>query len=339
MAPGPNTRYYTGVQSKLLERPFLLFVPVTGTSHLVAPRLEAGPYKRSPAGVEIHDWTDAQGPKGAFDSLRKEVRLSGRWGCEGSVPFGYLTHIQDGRLGLEAGDPVLQSIREVKDAEELGKLRKAAEILAAAYLRIPEFARVGVTELEVAKALREQVFELGGDSIDFCDVQAGRNAADPHWASSQSKLGADEGVLIDSGCTVGGYNADITRTFVLGKNAEVEAAYADVLEANEAGVKAVQPGATTGSIDAAARGRLEAKGRGEWFFHRTGHGLGLEIHEEPYIVSGGREKLRAGMVFTVEPGVYVADGYGVRIEDDVVVTDRGAEVITKKVPKEFGWWK
>jgi Xaa-Pro aminopeptidase len=339
MAPGSNTRYYTDVQSKMLERPFLLFVPVEGVPHLVAPNLEAGPYSRSPVEIAIHDWSDAQGVKGAFDSLRKEVRLSGRWGCEGRVPFGYLAHIRDRRLALEPADPLLQSIREIKDDNERGMLKKAAEILGRAYLKIPEFAAAGMTELEVAKKLREEIFELGGEAVDFCDVQAGKNAADPHWAPSPAKLRTNEGFLIDAGCTVGGYNADITRTFVIGRNSEVEAAYSDVLEANEAGVGAVRPGEKTGSIDAAARGRLEARGRGDQFFHRTGHGLGLEIHEEPYIVSGGRERLRPGMVFTVEPGVYVAGRYGVRIEDDVVVTEKGAEVITEKVPKEFGWWK
>ena len=339
MAPGSNTRYYTGVQSKMLERPFLLFVPVAGSPHLVAPNLEAGPYSRSAAQIVIHDWSDAQGPRGAFDSLRKELRLSGRWGCEGRVPFGYLTQIRDRRLSLEPAEALLQSIREIKDGTELEMLKKAAAILARAYLRIPEFARAGATELEVAKALREEIFELGGEAVDFCDVQAGANAADPHWAPSPAKLRADEGFLIDSGCTIGGYNADITRTFVLGRNAEVEAAYSDVLEAIEAGVAAVRAGATTGSVDAAARGRLEARGRGKQFFHRTGHGLGLEIHEQPYIVPGGRERLRPGMVFTVEPGVYLAGRYGVRIEDDVVITEKGAEVITEKVPKEFGWWK
>jgi Xaa-Pro aminopeptidase len=339
MAPGSNVRYYTDVQSKLLERPFLLFVPAVGTPNLVAPTLEAGPYSRSPLEVEIHKWDDAGGPAGAFDSLRRSVPLRGRWGCEGQVPFGYLTRITDKKLSLEPADSLLQSIRETKDASEIASLRSAAAILSRAYLKIPEFARPGSTELEVAKALREVVLMEGGESIDFCDVQAGKHAADPHWAPSSTKLRRDEGFLIDAGCTVGGYNADITRTFVLGKNKKIEEAYADVLEGQVAGVKAVVPDARTGDVDSAARSRIVAAGRGKQFFHRTGHGLGLEIHEEPYIVSGGRKKLRPGMVFTVEPGVYYEGGFGVRIEDDVVVTDAGADVITSGVPKEFGWWR
>jgi Xaa-Pro aminopeptidase len=339
IAPGPNMRYYTDVQSQILERPFLLFVPNDGPAHLVAPNIEAGPYARSPVEIEIHAWDDAGGPSGAFGSLRKDVRLKGRWGCEGRVPFGYLTQIVDKKLSLEPADPLLQTIRETKDPGEVALLKKAAKILGEAYLKIPEIAKIGVSELEVAKALREEIFVGGGDTVDFCSVQAGKNAADPHWAPSPAKLRGDEGFLIDTCCAVSGYNADITRTFVLGKNKEVEDAYADVLEAQKAAVTMVGPGVATGKVDAAARTRLGARGRGEQFFHRAGHGLGLDIHEEPYIVSGGRKKLRPGMVFTVEPGAYVAGKFGVRIEDDVVVTADGAEVITGMVPKEFGWWK
>ncbi len=339
MAPGSNVRYYTGVQSKLLERPFLFFVPAAGSVNLVAPTLEAGPYSRSPLGIGIHRWDDAGGPAGAFDSLRRELPLKGRWGCEGQVPFGYLAHVSDKKLSLEPADRLLQSMRETKDASEITSLKKAASMLSRAYLKVPGFARAGSTELEVARAMREAAFAEGAESVDFCDVQAGKHAADPHWAPSSAKLRDDEAFLIDAGCTVGGYNADITRTFVIGKDKRVEDAYADVLEGQSAGLRAVVPDALTGDVDLAARSRIAAAGRGERFFHRTGHGLGLEIHEEPYIVTGGRKKLRPGMVFTVEPGVYYEGRFGVRIEDDVIVTETGADVITSRVPKEFGWWK
>jgi len=339
LAPGPNIRYYTNVQSQILERPFLLFVPREGRANLVAPNLEAGPYTRSPVEIEIHAWDDSSGPTAAFAALRKDVRLEGRWGCEGRVPFGYLTRIFDKKLALEPADGLLETIRETKDPGEIALLKKAAKILGEAYLKVPEIAKPGMSEQQVAKALREEIFANGGETVDFCSVQAGKNAADPHWAPSLAKLGKNEEFLIDTCCTVSGYSADITRTFVLGKNEQVEGVYGDVLEAQKAAVGMVRPGATTGEVDAAARRILEAHGRGEEFFHRTGHGLGLDIHEEPYIVSGGRKKLRPGMVFTVEPGAYVAGKFGVRIEDDVVVTASGVDVITGMVPKEYGWWK
>lgn len=339
LAPGPNTRYYTDVQSQMLERPFLMFVPKDGDAHLVAPNIEAGPYARSPVDIELHVWEDATGPKDAFDALRKSIGLKGRWGCEGRVPFGYLTQITDKRLKLESAEPLLQSIRETKDATELATMKRSAKILGEAYLKIPEIGKAGATELEVAKALRDVILANGADSVDFCGVQAGKNAADPHWAPSSTKLRDGEGFLIDSCSTIEGYSADITRTFVLGGNKEVEAAYNDVLDAQKAGVDAVGPGVTTGEVDAAARSRLDSRGRAKEFFHRTGHGLGLEIHEEPYIAPGGRKRLRAGMVFTVEPGAYVAGRFGVRIEDDVTVTAGGVEVMTSMVPKEFGWWR
>jgi len=339
LVPGPNIEYYTGVRSQLLERPFLLFVPKEGDPQLVAPTLESGPYTRSPVKIGVHSWDDASGPSGAFAALRRQLDLKGEWGFEGRVPFGYLTHLMGKGIELRSADPILQSIREIKEASEIALLKEAAKALGKGFLKVPEIMREGMTELELSGALKEEIFASGGESVDFCMVQAGDHAADPHWLGSKRKITKGLGVVIDAGCTVSGYNADITRTFLLGKNAELEEAYGDVLHAQKRGIKAIAPGRTVGEVDAATRDPLEAKGLGKYFFHRTGHGLGLEIHEEPYIVSRGRKPLKPGMVFTVEPGVYLAGRYGVRIEDNVTVTAPGCEVITRSVPKEFGWWK
>jgi Xaa-Pro aminopeptidase len=338
LVPGPNIEYYTGVRSQLLERPFLLFVPSEGPPQLVAPTLESGPYTRSAVRIQVYSWDDASGPSEAFAALRRQIDLKGNWGCEGRVPFGYLSHVIGDGLELTSADPILQSIREVKDASELELVRAAAKILGKAFVKVPQIMRDGMTELELSGALREEIFACGGETVDFCMVQAGEDAADPHWAPSKRKITEGLGVVIDAGCTLSGYNADITRTFLLGKNPELEDAYGKVLQAQKKGIRAIAPGREVGEVDAATRDHLEAEGLGRYFFHRTGHGLGLEIHEEPYIGSGGKKRLKAGMVFTVEPGVYLAGRYGVRIEDNVIVTPGGCEVTTRSVPKEFGWW-
>ncbi len=339
IAPGPNLRYYTGVNSQMFERPFLFFLPAVGEAQLVAPKLEAGPYTRSRLEIEIHEWDDTSGPSGAFAALRRRIDLKGKWGCEGRVPFGYLTQFNRDDIQLSSAEPVLQVIRAVKEPSELQDLRKAATILSDAYEKIPSILREGITELELSTALREEVFALGGEAVDFCMVQAGAHAADSHLASSSKKIERGEGVIVDAGCTIDGYNADITRTFLLGRNGELERVYADVLETQKRAIGKVAEGVEVGEVDAAARGHLASRRLGKYFFHRTGHGLGLEIHEEPYIVSGGKGRLATGMVFTVEPGVYMKDKLGVRIEDDLVVTAGGSEVITGSLPKEFGWWR
>lgn len=340
IAPGPNLRYYTGVSSHMLERPFLFFLPAGRVPpQLVAPTLEAGPYRRSELGIDVHEWDDTTGPSGAFASLRRRIDLEGRWSCEGRVPFGYLTHVFDEGLELVSAEEALQKIREVKDASELRSLGKAATILSSAYLKIPSFIKEGVTELELAGAVREEILTEGGETVDFCDVQAGANGANPHWAPSPKKVASGDGIVVDAGCTYEGYNADITRTFVLGRNDELERVYIEVLEAEERAIKAVKVGTPVGAVDAAARDWLVKRDLGRYFFHRAGHGLGLEVHEEPYIVSGGKKKLVPGMVFTTEPGVYMSGKFGVRIEDDVAVGEDGAEVITGSLPKEFGWWR
>jgi Xaa-Pro aminopeptidase len=170
-------------------------------------------------------------------------------------------------------------------------------------------------------------------------VQSGERAADPHSETSSRKIGRGESIVVDVVSTYGGYAADITRTFALGSGSAVEKVYRSVLSAQEKAIDSAKAGAATGKVDAAARDSLREDGLAEYFIHRTGHGLGLEVHEAPYIVSGGRERLRKGMVFTAEPGAYIPGKLGVRIEDDLVISEGGSGEVITNVPKEYGWWR
>ena len=169
-------------------------------------------------------------------------------------------------------------------------------------------------------------------------VQSGQKAADPHGLPTAKKIGRGESIIIDVGSVYLGYYADITRTFCIGSSPEVERVYERVLEAENAGIGRASAGARVGEVDKAARSVLERAGMGKYFIHRTGHGLGLEVHEAPYIVEGGKEKLAPNMCFTVEPGVYIRGKLGVRIEDDVLMAGKRGAAITD-APKSFGWWK
>jgi len=338
IAPGPNLIYYTGVSAHLFERPFLLLVQSDGKAHLLAPKLEAGPFRVS-IPLTVHAWDDTEGPSGAFKELLGEISSKGRWGCDGRVPFGFLDHLLRKGLKVKPADGILQSIREVKEPEELELLRRSAAILSGSILRVPDALREGMTEKELARFIFEDAKSGGAEEVDPM-VQSGARAADPHSVTSTKKIGRGDSVVVDVVSSYAGYAADITRTFVLGGGAEVERVYHSVLSAQQKAIGSAKAGVATGKVDAAARGSLEKDGLAKYFIHRTGHGLGLEVHEAPYIVAGGRERLRSGMVFTVEPGAYIPGKLGVRIEDDVEISKRGdGEVTTAKVPKEFGWWR
>jgi Xaa-Pro dipeptidase len=336
--PGPNLLYYTGVSAHLYERPFLFFVQSDGGAHLLAPQLEAGPFRGS-IPMKVHAWTDNQGPSGAFKELLKGIDAKGTWGCEGRVPFGFLNHLLSKGLKVKPAERVLQSIREVKEPEELELLKRSAAILSGSILKVPEALREGMTEKELSRFISEDALANGADEVEPT-VQSGARAADPHSVTSARKIGRGESVVADVVSSYAGYAADITRTFVLGSGGEVEKTYESVLAAQQKAIETARAGVATGRVDAAARDSLERDGLAKYFIHRTGHGLGLEVHEAPYIVAGGRERLRPGMVFTVEPGAYVPGKLGVRIEDDVSMSEGGrAEVTTRKVPKEYGWWR
>ncbi len=339
IVPGPNMRYFTGVNSLLLERPFMLMVPTEGEPHLVAPTLEAGPYGESPLRMEIHAWTDSEGSADAISKAVKGVELRGRWGVEGKVPFLFLDRLlKRASPKFRDAEPVLQGLREVKDESEVRLLKKSADILSRSFEEFPKLLREGVTELEVAKAATDVIYSKGGTKVDDMLVQSGPRAADPHALPSSRKIGRGESIIVDIGSTYGGYYADITRAFCIGSSRELEKVYEKVLEAETSGIAEAASGVTVGKVDGAAREVLKEAGMGQYFIHRTGHGLGLEVHEAPYIVEGGKERLGPNMCFTVEPGVYLRGKLGVRIEDDVLIEGKKGVAITD-TPKEFGWWK
>jgi Xaa-Pro aminopeptidase len=338
IAPGPNLVYYTGVSAHLFERPFLLLIQSDGKAHLLAPKLEVGPFQGS-IPLTVHAWDDTQGPLGAVRELVAAIDTKGTWGCEGRVPFGFLDHLLSKGLKVKPADDVLQSIREVKEPEELELLERSAAILSGSILKVPDALRDGMTEKELSRFIFDDVMASGADEVDPM-VQSGARAADPHSVTSPKKIRSGESVVVDVVSSYAGYSADITRTFVIGRDGEVEKVYRSVLLAQEKAIESAEAGVATGEVDAAARDSLKKDGLARYFIHRTGHGLGLEVHEAPYLVAGGKELLRSGMVFTVEPGAYIPEKLGVRIEDDVTISKSGdGEVTTGKVPKEYGWWR
>jgi Xaa-Pro dipeptidase len=340
LVPGPNLRYYTGVHSLLLERPYLLFIQKSGEPHLVAPKFEAGPFLRMSGEIKVHPWTDNEGPSEAFQQVSKTVSLNGKWGLEGKTPFLFINNLlQFARPELENAEPMLQGIRELKRESEITLLRKAARILSKSFLDIPKLLKPAITELKLAQAISQAIYSNGADSVDDVLVQSGFFAADPHHLPSDRKIKRNESIVIDISCTYSGYFADITRTFILGRNEEFNQVYEKVREAEEAAIDTSRIEKTVGDVDYSARSFLERNGLGKYFIHRTGHGLGLEVHEAPYIVADGKEPLQPSMVFTTEPGAYVPGSMGVRIEDDVMTTSSDCDVLTRSLPRDYGWWK
>lgn len=338
IVPGPNMRYFTGVNSLLLERPFMLFVPVDGEPNLVAPALESGPYLAGPLPMKVHQWTDSEGSSRAISRAAKRAGVKGKWGVEGKVPFLYLERLMKKTpVKPRNAEPVLQKLREIKDEAEVKLLKKSANILSKSFERFPGLLREGMTEQEMAKESTDVIYGEGATKVDDLLVQSGPRGADPHSLPSERKIGRGEAIVIDIGSSFEGYYADITRTICIRTAPELEKVYVNVLEAEEAGIAKAAEGVRVGDVDSAARGRLTKAGLGKYFIHRTGHGLGLEIHEAPYIVEGGKEKLRPGMCFTVEPGAYLRGKLGVRIEDNVLIEGKKGVAITE-TPKEYGWW-
>lgn len=337
IVPGPNLLYLTGLSFHLSERPIVLLLMADGRAGLALPQLEAGKAEKLPFAAQLFVYDDVSGPATAFAQLRTAFGLGGaRIGVEGrTIRFLELTLLGD--IRPENCNPLMAELRMRKDAAEIAAMRAATQIAEQAFSDLLLQIRVGMTEKEVAAELMLQLFRHGSEALPFTPIVAsGPNGANPHAFPTERALTAGDLVTIDWGASKDHYLADITRTVAIAEppTAQMTHAHQAVLAGNRAGVAACRPGATCAQVDRETRLMIEAAGLGEYFVHRTGHGLGIEGHEEPDIKAGVHLALDVGMTFTVEPGVYIPGVSGVRIEDDIVITADGCESLTT-LPREL----
>lgn len=335
---GDDLRYLLGVSPDSHERLTALVVGADGATAIVIPALEAPALRGEPVngvGARLLTWVDGDDPYAlVVEALGLEGdAASGPVGVDDELTARHLLPLLD-RLpgGVVAATPVLRELRMIKSPAEADALRRAGAAIDRVHARMAEFLAVGRTEREAGELISAAILEEGHVAVDFVIVGSGPNGADPHHGVSDRVVEAGDVVVVDIGGTgPEGYHSDSTRTYVMGAADPADADLVAVLErAQAAGVDAVRPGVTAASVDAAARGVLEAAGLGEFFIHRTGHGIGVSLHEEPFIVAGNDLVLRQGMAFSVEPGFYLPGRWGARIEDIVIVTADGCESVNNE---------
>lgn len=334
LIPGPNLRYLSGLAFGTSERPVAAFFPVDQPPVVLLPFFEQGRAKGMLGReVGLYAYTDEDGYQGAFRRAAEALSLDEKC-C--AVEYLHmrvleLRALQDVAPGARfvSLEEKLPGLRILKDEHEIASMRRAIAITEDALQRLLAQPLCGLTERQIAARLAQGMTDLGADAVAFMIVVSGPNTADPHAAPSDRQVQAGDLITIDCGVLKNGYMSDLTRTFAVDRiDPRLVEVYETVRRANAAGKAAVRPGVHAQEVDRAARGVIEEAGYGRYFTHRTGHGLGIEVHEPPYIVEGNELSLAAGMVFTVEPGIYIPGVGGVRIEDDVVVTAAGVECLT-----------
>jgi Xaa-Pro dipeptidase len=336
LLPGPSLSYLTELNFHLLERPIICIVSTKGRLLFIIPELERTKVEASKLEAEIFDYGEDQASRlAAFNSAAESRRLAGtRIGMEPLGMRAYELRLLEGAIPgakFVPADDIVSSLRLIKGQEELSSMQKAVEIAEKALRETVSQVKIGMSEIEVASELVTHLFRGGSEpDIPFSPiVSSGPNSAHVHATPTDRKLQLGDMLMIDFGARTNGYVSDITRTFAIGEiDEELKEVYQVVMDANAAGKDAVAEGVQCAEVDRAARGVIEEAGYGKYFIHRTGHGIGLEGHEGPYISGDNLQTLSVGMTFTVEPALYIPGQGGVRIEDNVVVTPEGAESLT-----------
>jgi len=328
ITPGYDLRYLTGSRAQTFERLTALVLPASGEATVVVPRLELASLKGSAIaelGLTVRDWVDGDDPYQLVSAALGGAPAA--TAVTDSMPALHLLPLADvlGVLPVLATD-VLRKLRMVKEECEIDALRKAGSAIDRVHARVPEFLIPGRTEADVATDIAEAIVAEGHSQVAFIIVGSGPHGADPHHSYSDRELQAGDIVVVDiGGAYEPGYHSDSTRTYSIGEpGPDVAQRYSVLQRAQRAALEAVRPGVTAEQVDAAARDVLAEAGLAEFFVHRTGHGIGLSVHEEPYIIAGNDLPLAAGMAFSVEPGIYFPGHWGARIEDIVIVTEDGA---------------
>jgi Xaa-Pro aminopeptidase len=333
ITPGTDLRYLIGSDTATHERLTCLVVPAAGhraPPALVVPRMEAPGFAHlglDHLGVEVVTWQDGEDPYLLVSDLAGGPT---RIAVADTMPAVHVFGVQDALPDAKASlaGRVLRELRMRKDAAEVRELRAAGAAIDRVHARMAEFVKAGRTEEQAAADIAAAIVEEGHAEAAFVIVGSGPNGASPHHDVSDRVIEVGDVVVIDIGGPLpSGYNSDSTRTYAVGRepSAEIRAAYAVLQHAQEQAVASVRPGVTAEEVDATARRTITEAGLGERFIHRTGHGIGIDVHEEPYIVGGNTRPLEPGMAFSVEPGVYLDGAWGARIEDIVVVTAEGVE--------------
>ena len=333
VTPGTDLRYLLAADGATHERLTCLVLPASGhraPPALVVPRLEAPGWAHLPLdelGVEVVTWNDGEDPYLLVSDLAGGPT---RVAVADTMPAAHVFGLRDAlpEAAQTLAGPVLGELRARKDAAEVAQLRAAGAAIDRVHARMGEFLAEGRTEAQVGADIAAAIVEEGHAGAAFVIVGSGPNGAIPHHDVSDRVIERGDVVVVDIGGPLStGYHSDCTRTYAVGADPApaVREAYAALQDAQERAVAAVRPGVPAEQVDAAARKRLADAGLADRFLHRTGHGIGLDVHEDPYIVGGNPLLLEAGMAFSVEPGVYLDGVWGARIEDIVVVTDDGCE--------------
>jgi Xaa-Pro aminopeptidase len=329
ISPGPDLRYLTGYDAIPLERLTCLVLPAEGDPRVVVPRLESAAAAASPLGalgLEILTWDETDDPYAIVGGL---LPPRGQVGLDNLMWAEKVLRLREAmpQVSQRLAGTVLRELRIRKSPEEVAALRGAGAAIDRVHEQVPGWLRPGRTEREVGRDIAEAIIAEGHIRVDFVIVGSGPNGASPHHELSDRVIQAGEAVVVDIGGTMpDGYCSDETRTYSLGEPpAGFRDYYAVLQEAQAAACEAVRPGVSCESIDAVARQIIDKAGYGENFMHRTGHGIGLQTHEEPYIVTGNTEKLEPGMAFSIEPGIYFDGRHGARIEDILVCGESEGE--------------
>ena len=332
LSTGADLPWLTGYTAMPLERLTMLILPLESEAVLVLPRLEASRVEPQPELFSVRPWAETEDPieivTGVVGRSRRRLAIGDRtWAS-------FLLALQRDlpRSTWMSASSVISPLRAVKDDDEVAALRRASAAAdrVATALMTGEIPMIGRTEAEVSRELGDRLIDEGHDSVNFAIVGSGPNSASPHHGPGPRRIEPGEAVVCDFGGTMDGYCSDITRTVFTGDPpAEFRDLYAVLAGAQAAAVDAARVGTPCQDVDGVARDLITDAGYGPHFIHRTGHGIGLEEHEDPYLVSGNRERLAAGHAFSVEPGIYLDGQWGARIEDIVVATDGGPDPLNR----------
>jgi Xaa-Pro dipeptidase len=340
---GTSLRYFTGIRWWGGERLFALVLPAKGAAFYVCPAFEEGRAREQIANApdgqqpDVRTWQEDESPyQRVAQGLKERGLASGKLGIEETVLFVFAEEIEKAapQPTLTSATPVTAGCRMIKSAHEIALMRLACQVTLAAYEAVYRALHEGMTQHDIGDLIAAAYKQLG--FAGEASVQVGEHSALPHGSRTPQVIREGSIVMIDDGCDVEGYQSDITRTFVLGKaSGKMKKVFEIVHRAQAAALAAARPGVECGAVDAGARKVIADAGYGpdyKYFTHRLGHGMGMDGHEWPYLVRGNTTKLQPNMTFSDEPGIYIPGEFGIRLEDDMHITENGAELFTPQSP-------